>query len=409
MVCNRSYGNGSVEGYKRDIQDAQEMGIDGFALNLGAWNKNYQQNIQRIFQAANELNTGFKLFFSPDRCCGLNDFQIIDMFKKYATDSSYYYYRNKPFLSAYSGAKRPDWWLKAVIQPLEQSELKPYFVPYLHPKGHTPIPDEANLRGQYEETWQYILDGYFYFGAAGLPVATTQSGEFASALMHNNGKTYMAPVTPYYWGNKQTHSGRRFFDYKGGEGLEMQWKSIIEVQKPEWVEVVTWNDWDEGTYFSPMEDISKQWNFNAHKRPGFYKTHRGFSELNKYFIEWYKTDKQPESNDKLFFFYRTHPKDMKAPSDERGPVTNLIGQVEDQIFITCILSAPAELIVKSGKKTINHQVPAGISHKRIPFQTGPQKFELRRNGKLILIKEGEEISDSLSEYNFNYYSDFIHR
>lgn len=410
MVCNRSYGSGSLEGYKQDIRDAQEMGIDGFALNLGDWNKNYQQNVKRIFQAANELQTDFKLFLSPDGCCGLNNLHIIEMFRKYARDPGYFYYENRPFLSAYSGAQKPDWWLKAILQPLDSLGFTPYFVPYFYPEGYSAKPDESDISSLYNNSWKYLLDGYFYFGAAALPEAIANSGEVVAAFMHNHGKTYMAPVSPYYWGSKQTNAGRRFFDYKGGEGLSMQWESIINNQKPEWVELVTWNDWDEGSYFSPIDDISKYWNYNASKTPGFYKTHKGFAELNKYYIEWYKAGNKPVINqDQLFVFYRTHPKDLETPADKKGLVKKQFGNVQDEIYITTLLKEPTELIVTSGKKQTKLKQEAGISHTRVLFYPGEQKFELKRKGNVILSLQGEEIQDEIKEYNFQYYSGFTEK
>src|SRR5580704_12678755 len=41
LVANQSYGNGYnfdyVAGYMKEIQQAQAIGIDGFALNVGGW------------------------------------------------------------------------------------------------------------------------------------------------------------------------------------------------------------------------------------------------------------------------------------------------------------------------------------------------------------------------------------
>lgn len=72
MVCFAAYGE-RVEDYKREIQVAQAVGIDGFALNCGAWHNepHYPRRTQTIYRAAQELGTGFKLFFSVD-FAGLN-------------------------------------------------------------------------------------------------------------------------------------------------------------------------------------------------------------------------------------------------------------------------------------------------------------------------------------------------
>lgn len=67
MVCYATYGE-SLVGYKREIREAQAAGIDGFALNVDAWSKepHYLRRTRLIYQAALELKTDFKLFFSVD-------------------------------------------------------------------------------------------------------------------------------------------------------------------------------------------------------------------------------------------------------------------------------------------------------------------------------------------------------
>jgi glucan endo-1,3-alpha-glucosidase len=412
MVCNRSYENGKVEGYKRDIQDAQAMGIDGFALNSGDWNISYQTNVARLFQAASELGTDFKFFVSPDGCCGMPHTEILEMVKSYVDHPNYFKYNNRPFLSAWitgTGPQTRDFWKNAMLGPLKKQGHDVYFVPFMYPTGYSPTPGLGKILEDYSSTWKGFLDGYFYFGASGLPEYTNpsllNSAEKFAKVFHDSSLTYMAPVTPYYWGDKQKNDGRRYFEFHGGEGIAAQWKSILEVQKPEWVELVTWNDWGEGTYFSPMDDINKYWPYAGHKAPGFYKTHKGFAELNKYYIEWYKSGAQPPIiTDHIYFFYRTHPKDAVATDDLQGPVKKRLGEVEDVIYVTTILKSPAKLYVFSGGIEKKIDVGAGIQHTRIPFNTGSQYFEIRRNGKQVIYEQGEDILSEIKEYNFNVYS-----
>ena len=54
-----------------------------------------------------------------------------------------------------------------------------------------------------------------------------------------------------YWGYKQYSSGRRYYESLGGEGTELQWDQLIGYS-PDWVEIVTWNDFEESTYVSPV-------------------------------------------------------------------------------------------------------------------------------------------------------------
>jgi glucan endo-1,3-alpha-glucosidase len=412
MVCNKSYGNGTVEGYKQDIQDAQAAGVDGFVLNTGGWDLNYQQNMQNLFQAASELGTDFKFFISIDRCCGLSDPDILSMIKTYVNHPNHFKYNNVPMLSAWAGgggtAER-DWWNNNILTPLKNSGYNTYFVPFLFTSDFDETPDYNKYLSNYNTWWNNLVNGYFYFGPVGLPSYTEPSiltsGEASAKVFHDNGLTFMGSVSPYYWGEKQTTAGRRYYEYHGGEGIAAQWKSILEVQKPEWIELVTWNDWGEGTYMSPMDDINKYWPYAGHPQLGFYKTHKGFADLNKYYINWYKTGVQPSiTSDNMYFFYRTHPKDLAASNDPKGPVTWRTGDVNDEIHVTTMLTAPAELRVITGGVTKSYTVGAGIVHTRIPFNTGTQSFELWRNSVRVIQQQGENILTAITEYDFNVYS-----
>ena len=136
--------------------------------------------------------------------------------------------------------------------------------------------------------------------------------------------------------------------------------------------------------------------------------HAAYLELSKYFITWYKTGKPPPvDRDSLFYFYRTHPKDALAARDD-APVTSRIGEVNDTLYITTLLAAPAELCVRSGVNQTRHRVAAGMQHFRVPFACGPQHFELRRHGERLLTAQGQSIDAKTEQYNFFTTSGFAH-
>jgi glucan endo-1,3-alpha-glucosidase len=410
MVCFPSY-DGSVEGYKKDILDAQKLGIDGFALNCTEWNATYKQHTDRMFQAALELGTGFKLFFSADQACCLPDSAAFNMLSGYLNHPNYFRYNGLPFVSSWSGAG--SWlqgnWVNHIINPLKSKGYNIYFVPFIYTLAFEETPGYDSVLKNYNERWKGFLNGYFYFGAAGLPDyskgSLLRSGEAYAKVFHDSSRTYMATVSPEYWGDSQKTAGRRYYEYHGGEGLAAQWKSIIEIQKPEWVELTTWNDWNEASYFSPMDDISKYFPYSNHPEVGFHKSHKGFAELCKYYIQWYKTGRQPTiDHDQLFYFYRTHSKKAKAPHDPFGPVTITYGDVNDELFITTLLKAPAVLKVTSGNSTTKIKMAKGIVNIRVPFKAGKQTFVLRRGLKKIIKAQGEDIADSIKAYNYDLYS-----
>jgi glucan endo-1,3-alpha-glucosidase len=216
----------------------------------------------------------------------------------------------------------------------------------------------------------------------------------------------MAPICLQFWGA----NANRYFEYSGAAGMRAMWMNAINISHPDWVELITWNDFIEGTYISPIDDPNKYPGANYLNgtgvpldTPGYFHSHAGATELLPYFIQWYKTGSQPTiARDQLFFFYRTQRKDIDAgvPS-----VANKYGPVEDVIYITANLTAPAELHVTSGRSTTVLHLTVGSTDTKAPFAEGAApSFELFRNGKLIASGRGEDEISASPKYNNFYYS-----
>jgi hypothetical protein len=60
-------------------------------------------------------------------------------------------------------------------------------------------------------------------------------------------------VTIQFWGA----DAARYFEYSGYSGMRKLWLDAINVSHPDLVEIVTWNDFIEGTYVSPIDDPNK--------------------------------------------------------------------------------------------------------------------------------------------------------
>ena len=414
FVYAPDYG-GSVAGYERDMQEAQAAGIDGFALNCGDWNGGqYKTVTAKIFQAAAALNSGFKLFFSADLTSGLSAAEIQDMVKTYGNNPYYFHFNNRPVLSTWGGeTMQSGFWNDSVLVPLKQAGFNVYFVPRFYTMVDGQMYETATAPQAVADTsnawWKNVVDGLFVINGLALNLDTTapnvSGAEGYASVLHKAGRTVMSSVSPQYWGNRQISIGRRYFEYSGGEGLARQWQSIINVQKSDWVELFTWNDFDEATYFSPIDDVNKYWPYLQHPALGFYKTHAGILKLNQYYVNWFKTGVKPmPSSDSLYAFYRTHPKSAPATKDKLGPVNWIIGNIQDDIYVTTILTAPASLVVNTGSQTVTIPVPAGLHNSRVPFSPGAQTFQIARGGKTIVSQAGEPITSTSDEYNFIYYT-----
>jgi hypothetical protein len=272
--------------------------------------------------------------------------------------------------------------------------LKPFFVPAFY------AVTQFGLASDEVAFWGSIIDGLFYFGPARTPFGARSVVEtnlsYARALKAAN-KVFLAGYYPFYWGSEQTNSGRRYYEYEGGKGTATQWESIIKKQDPSWVEITTWNDYQESYLVPPQDD-----------QTGLYRPHTAFMELNRYYIAWFKTGVQPEiAKDAVFYFYRTHPMDLRAADDPLGPVTELHGKVKDEIYVTVALTAPAALRIDSGGVQTTFPLNKGMNHVSVPFHVGTQQFQLSRHNELIGQIVGEPIQSEISVYNFYYTTGFF--
>ena len=393
MVCNSTYG-ASVQGYEHDIQDAQAAGIDGFALNVGAYDDPtqpyYNANVAFIYSAAAALGTGFKLFFSVDSMT--NAAAIVHMISTYAALPNTFLEGTNVVVSTY-GDNNLDW-QNQVFVPLQQQGVSVCFVPFFWPNPIEELPTYAQGVGVLN-TYTNLLNGLFLFGAAGLPYELAQCNSNYTVAVHQAGKLFMASITPSYWGCVQTNLGRRYFETDGGEGTVTEWQSIIANQ-PDWVEITTWNDFLESTYISPIANPAQY--EPEYAVPQRY-SHAGYLELAKRYIAWYKTGVPPVLNqDALYYFYRIHSLKLVAPKDIA--VTNLYGDASDVIYNTLFLTAPAQLQVLSGTNSVTYSLGTGLQQIRTPFAPGAQSFTLSRSSNMVLTALGPPILSAITNYDY---------
>jgi glucan endo-1,3-alpha-glucosidase len=394
MVCFPTYG-ATIAGFEQEIREAQAAGIDGFALDEGVYDDPtqpyYNSNIALMYSAAEQLNTGFKLFFSVEVT---NAASIVDMISTYAARTNTFRQGGNVVVSTF-GQNGTDW-LKSVFIPLKSKGISVFFIPYFWPNPITELPsyqDGVNILNTYSS----LLNGLFYFGAAGLPAQLSACNSNYTLAAHQAGKIFMASVTPHYWGCNQPATGRRYFEFDGGEGTVSQWQSIITNQ-PDWVEITTWNDFNESTYISPV--INPGQYEQQVQIPARY-CHSGFLNLSQPYITWYKTGQQPAlTNDELFYSYRIHSTNLVASDTNDTPVTTFFGDIADVIYNTVFLTAPAQLEILSGTNSVTKTLGAGLQQLRTPFAPGAQTFILLRSGVQVLSAEGPPILSQIQRYDY---------
>jgi len=441
MLANQDYqpndptGERNIASYEREIRQAQSIGIDGFALNAGGWFKEprYIRRASEMFEAAYRLHSNFKLLISADMCCSNDAADVEDMVRRFANNPRYsaIYYKHKGrfVLTTFSGSNHgPAFWqqlrgdLEQGTHPSQQdapgalsiasgvSSSKPLpieLIPAFFWGGELPATTSIHVGlNDYAD----IIDGAFYWGIAGVPGLgqppdQLPSSEAYASEMHAAGKIYMAPICFQFWGA----NANRYYEYSGYSGMRAMWLNAIRVTHPEWVEIITWNDFVEGTYISPIDDPAKYPGANdldAGAAPPstlhFYHSHRGATELLAYFIQWYKTGHQPAiRNDTIFWAYRTQlmPDPTAATTIKQyGPVTNVV-------YITANLSVPATLLVSFGSTTKSIDLPAGSTDVQAPLLPGyAPHFVLIRGKSLLTEASGDDAVSTQQIPPNSYYS-----
>jgi glucan endo-1,3-alpha-glucosidase len=439
MLANQDYlpGNAgsqqAVASYEREILQAQTIGIDGFALNAGGWfnEPRYIRRASEMFEAAHQLHSGFKLMFSADMCCSNDAADIEDMMRRFANNPRYadlYFKKEGKFvLTTFAGTRQgPAFWrmlrtdlaeglhpsLRSAMDALpsvngvpSSARMQIYLVPAFFLASE--LPRAADIQAGLAD-YASVTDGAFYWGIAGVPGLghppdqIPSSDAYASEL-HRMHKLYMAPICFQFWGA----NAARYYESSGYSGMRAMWMDAIAVSHPDWVEIITWNDFVEGTYVSPIDDPARYAGANdlgASVAPAatlhFFHSHRGATELLGFFIRWYRTGREPAiRNESVYWAYRSQLAAQFAGS------IKLYGPVADVVYVTANLTSPAVLHVSFGDRTTSIPLPSGSTDVQVSAAAGPAPhFELTRGRSRLAQTDGDDSIVSTGLYPNFYYS-----
>ena len=411
MVGMPMYGDASsvtVADLKKDIIDANDQGINAFQINIHDWKERKSRQVTaRLYQAASECDFPFYLFPSVDY--NENDGtrwlyeDIYEYMRLYAKHPNHLQVDDRPFFTSWLGQlKGVDFWRSIKDRLRKELGLDIYYVPF-HAITFKQTPEEIE---EYLDKWDDVIDGYFSWGASRPPFFTgpskwasiTEANENMSAALKSRDLSYMTPVIPAFWATCKLPC--KYTEHKGATGMKTQWMSIINNQTAQWVNLVTWNDMGEDSHWSPHPNPNRL----THEGPVW--THAGYAELNKYYIQWWKSGQQPPINrDKLFYFYRNQFQDA-TPLKESCP-HECIRHIPDKVYVTTMLTSPAKLTIKSGSKITVHNVPTGIHYWEGELGIGKQHFIIARDGKVVIDVTSKETIDKKPEYkSWSLYSGF---
>ena len=384
MVC---FGN-SVEFYKQEMELAQRHGIDGFLLDVGEWRGNYKISTERMYQAAKELNTGFKLAMAPEYSVQPFTDGIYDMVTKFRDHPNQLKQDGKIVLSGYCNASM----FSQVMDKFKKENIPVCLVPAAFFPRFLYGPTVESFQDLFTET--PCLDGLMSFNAyqLGNTISDNATGRRVTQRL---GKIFAAGVIPGY-------NSANLQDYRGMSGYIDTWKGAI-ADGADWISIVIWNDYNEDSSLMPG-----RWPFGSERY--LFDRDESFLDATAYVSAWFKTGREPViTQDKMFVTYRNRSKWMRKGWNGKewvdicltgGRFDQIHDDVDDLVYVDTMLTAPASVTVHLGDKSQRFELPAGVGHAEMPMTPGVPRLTLERNKKVLADVIGrKQIIEKQTEKN----------
>ena len=366
---------------KQEIRIAQAHGLDGFAMDFGAWldgnlkPSGYVQNMDNMFEAAKQLNTGFKLLLTPEYSVQPVDFSVEHMVNRYYEHPNAMRHNGAFCLSSYGMGGGS---YNAPLTKLKAQGKKIFFIPLSGVGRYEMSESVENGLRLCEEPH---VGGIWHFGCDDSPWGLINVNANLRRAAVRADKLYMAGIAVHY-------NSANVRDMQGLRGYGAIWEGIIR-DNADWTEIVTWNDYNEDTNLMHYK-WKRDWDKATYNRDGSYL------DATAYYISCYKTGAPPPiKQDKVFFAYRDRSRwAIKVWNPEKKawrihtlgkwPFTQIHDDVLDKVYFSAFLTAPARLTVTVGGKPQGFDLPAGLTHGDVAMAAGVPRFVLDRGGKEVL-------------------------
>ncbi|GJC92737.1 mutanase [Colletotrichum higginsianum] len=390
MVGNAN--NYTVADWQTEISLAQAAHIDAFALNIAQGDKTIASSLELAFQAAG--GAGFQLFFSFDYAGGDRAWskqEVIDLCSQYCANGAYYHYNGKPFISTFEGPANAEDWHDI------KSATSCFFMPDWSSSGAKPALQLADG----------VVDGLFNWAAwpwGNQDMDTYIDASYIKYLDEAGGKPYMMPASPWFYTNLPGYN--KNWMWRGDDLWYDRWVEIIYNQ-PEFVEIISWNDFGESHYIGPLVDKAME-AFHIGKAPYNYATdmpHDGWRAFLPFLIDTYKSGRAMITQEGLVAWYRLSP---AAACKDGGTVGNTASQLQlefppaqvmqDKVFFSALLTSTATVTVtvgpvtKTPKWSFTPDGGVGVYHGSVSFEAvGEVTITLSKGSQQLAQIKGPKI------------------
>jgi hypothetical protein len=362
-----------------EIRRALRAGIDGFAIDMWAGNKEHcQRVIAAMFTVAEKKDYPFGITLCLD---GGNEADLRWFLETYGASPKLGRIDGKPVIFGYYSVGRPSGYAaRALGGSVDSPRVR------TTPEGWNQMVQyfrhvEREYLGQ-PAYWHFCLSGLF-LRVAGEGEGSLKAKHLVSAceVLAKGGlglgsflgfpeedavaKAVRAVggdwCQPMWFQYDNSRNGFLYGDaLRTGSALFREnWRKAREYDSPV-MQFVTWNDYTENTNLAPG-----------------YQTHYTFLDLNAYFAQWWKTGRQPETDhDRIYVFFKRYNADARTYPFTAWPYARGDGMLE----VVTILPRPATVRVPG--RDMAYDAPAGVFSRTLPLTPGPVTVEVVRDGQI---------------------------
>ncbi|KAF3346520.1 Exocyst complex component 1 [Verticillium dahliae VDG2] len=401
MVGNTASYNQAL--WETEMELAKASRIDAFALNIARGEKMNADQIKNAFAAARVKS--FKLLFSFDYA-GRGPWpagEVLDLLRQYAGDSAHFMHNGLPLVSTFEGPDQANDWISI------KAQVPCFFVPDWSSKGAEPASKLANG----------VADGLFNWAAwPNHPNWSKDTYIDASYRRALGNKPYMMPVSPWFYTNLPKYDKNWLWR---GETLWFdRWAQALHVQ-PEWIQIISWNDYGESHYIGPIRGDASLVALDDGKAPFNYVKgieHGAWRAFLPYAISLYKTGTGTITQEGVMMWYRQQS--VASGCNDGGttaytathmqPEGKWTEGLKDGVFFAAQLGSNATAEVTIGGQTFKPSwrfephsgvgIYTGFVH---TSALGAVRVDIRRNGGLVASAIGAKPIGECQQgyYNFN--------
>ena len=368
---------------ENEVRSAIAAGIDGFSVDIIAkatdtswWGSTVPT---ALIKAAAAVDPNFKIMLMPDMNGAFKNMTAAQMaaeMKPYSTMASSFKLSDgrlviSPFLAE---NKTAGWWSEFITIMKNSYGINVAFVPIFL--------DAAANRNSFASI-SYGMSNWGNRNPAGNPLSGSNpnSPMGLAAAAHSLGKIWMQPVA-----FQDVRPSQSIYDEaQNSQNLQNMWQIAI-ASNSEWVQLVTWNDYSEGTSFAPSAGHG-----------------RALLDMSSYGLYSFRSGASPAIvRDTAYLVYRNQSVSAVPVNRSAAPMTlrQWSSPARDTVEVLTFLTAPAVVKVTVGTTTTTCNAPAGMSSCIAPLKVGSIKASVVR-GTTEVSRVSSHAAVTATPYNQN--------